>query len=576
MRMFGSDIPELLFHYCYRGQHNTTEQNKFPGLHSISFQIKSADHRIIGTNTIENKAKQNTMAPITIANAPILRHYRCSHGRRLVILLRCLSCYSLGWIVTRLVASSPTTSTNILFEVQQHKPRNNTSNHSPSVAASIHENGIALFRNCLGGWNPTNCGAINGTTSITGTTAPQDPMATNRNSNANENASTELGVATGHYYRHPNFTFEFPLCLVHVGKTAGSTISCGLGLMYANCEGMPRQPPIPHVDYFHMRKNNCRRIRRNGANSNPGNDQDIATTATFLMTVRNPLARIRSWFEFEKDRLPMRRNRQDEQRLRWKRGMLFAECYDNFVDLVTNGLEPMQMQSNIISGIDSNGNNSNNDVINDNGKAYEISAERPVNMTCQERAWAAILGVREFSYHEWYNYEHYWTALQPYLYEHQNSKDDSKPSFPSSAPSLLVLRTEHLAEDWSKISKEDLFRQVNKGSHHDSTNNRVPFSVLNGSSTTTSLKSPSHSIPDNYSNRFWTNLCRAMCPEIQIYQHILQNADNMNASEVKESIREVQTMCPQYGSNEGNTCSGIPQFPLLGVPRRKYYGETAS
>ena len=115
------------------------------------------------------------------------------------------------------------------------------------------------------------------------------------------------------------------------------------------------------------------------------------------MTIRNPLTRIQSWFNFEKDIIPRRRNKQAEERLRWKRGMLFTECYDNLVDFVTKGLEPMSpLRSTTGNNIDK----------------YEISTERPINMSRRERAWAAILGVREFSYHEWYNYEHYWTALQ--------------------------------------------------------------------------------------------------------------------------------------------------------------------
>ena len=159
-------------------------------------------------------------------------------------------------------------------------------------------------------------------------------------------------------YRHPNFTFDFPLCLVHVGKTAGSSISCGLGLMYANCEGMPREPSLDNIYYFHMKKNTCRHGRR---------DVDIGI-ATFLMTVRNPLMRIQSWFFFEKDIIPSRKNKNDQERLKWKRGLLFSECYNNFFDLVTKGLVPMR----------SNGSNSD---------THNISA-KPINMTCQQRAWS--------------------------------------------------------------------------------------------------------------------------------------------------------------------------------------------
>ena len=300
--------------------------------------------------------------------------------------------------------------------------------------------------------------------------------------------------------RHPNFTFDLPLCFVHVGKAAGSSVSCSLGLMYANCEGMPRQPPLPHTQYFHMRKNNCLTEKMK----------------TLLVSTRNPLTRIQSWFHFEKDILPIRRNKQDQERLRWKRGMIFKECYDNFADFVLQGLElPNSMK---------------------------IENERPVNMTCQERAWAAALGVREFSYHEWYNYEHYWTVLQQ--------------RFLNQNVSIMVLRKEHLLEDWSKLSKEDLYKQVNKGK---------------GSS---SVAAPSNSNKTTLeSDRFWSNLCRAMCPEIKIYQQILEQAHNLNESQVQVSIQEIQALCPHYDP-KATQCLEIPEFPLLRVPRRQFKGET--
>lgn len=346
-----------------------------------------------------------------------------------------------------------------------------------------------------------------------------------------------------HRYNHPNFTFDFPLCLVHVGKTAGSSISCGLGLMYANCEGMPRQPPIPNVDYFHMRKNNC--LYKNDEEKH---------VATLLMTIRNPLTRIRSWFNFEKDILPTRRNKQTEERLRWKRRMLFIDCYDNFADLVIDGLE--------LSPSATTTNNNN---------VYEITSERPINMTCKERAWAAVLGVRDFSYHEWYNYEHYWTALQA-LYLGNNEKPSS-----GMKPSLLVLRTEHLSDDWYKLSKENLFRHVNKGNPIPPTVDDLPFTNASGFSNSkpyNSTKLDDDFLVDDHSSRFWFNLCNAMCPEIQIYEQILQHASNLKKLQVEESIREIQVMCPLNYNTPERSCPGIPKFPLLKVSRRQYLTET--
>jgi hypothetical protein len=332
--------------------------------------------------------------------------------------------------------------------------------------------------------------------------------------------------------KHPNFTFDFPLCLVHVGKAAGSSLSCGLGLMYADCEGMPRDPPLPSTYYFHMKKDTCRPVEMEAIQNNRQSH-----IATFLMPVRNPLMRIQSWFNFEKDIIPIRRNKEAEERIKKKRGMLFSDCYDNFVDLVVHGLTPNLWNAN-------------------------VSAEQSINMTCPERAWAAILGVRDFSYHEWYNYEYYWTALQdryPRLFQSSNGT--------LSTAKLLVLRTEHLFDDWARLSKEDLYRQVNQGSRVKSR------TVATTSQSTVSVTIESREkVLGDQSAVFWRNLCHAMCPELQIYKEILWHGRNLDESQVYTSIHELQTMCPKEG-NIVRSCPGIPKFPSLRIPRRQYKTE---
>jgi hypothetical protein len=111
--------------------------------------------------------------------------------------------------------------------------------------------------------------------------------------------------ANEHSLRHPNFTFDFPLCLIHVGKAAGSSLSCGLGLTYADCEGMPRDPPLPNTYYFHMKKDTCRPVE----NAHAKNSSNVPI-ATFLILIRNPLTRIQSWFHFEKNIIPIRQNKE--------------------------------------------------------------------------------------------------------------------------------------------------------------------------------------------------------------------------------------------------------------------------
>jgi len=282
---------------------------------------------------------------------------------------------------------------------------------------------------------------------------------------------------------------------------------------------MPRESLIQNVHYFHLGKNTC--------NEGKG-------IKTYLMLIRNPLTRIQSWFNFEKNILPSRKNKQAEIRLRWKRGMIFNECYNTFADLVINGIG----------------------TIHRNRDSYKILSGRPINMTCPERALAALLGVREFSYHEWYNYEYYWTTMQD-NYRKLSHKSSSRLS--ANSPSLLVLRTEHLREDWSGLSKENLFRHVNKG---------IPTTYGNFTS-----KDVDHNFLHTDYSSYWVYLCYVMCPEIQIYKEILQYSDNLNAFEVQQSINEIRNKCPLESSGI-RTCTGIPKFPLLKVLQKEYHKET--
>ena len=216
-------------------------------------------------------------------------------------------------------------------------------------------------------------------------------------------------------------------------------------------------------------------------------------------------------------------------------------------------------------------------------------------MTCPERAWAAVLGLRDFSYHEYYNYDYYYTSVlqqieqQPLSVEsqhgtqhgtqHQNHKNNT---------SFLVLRTEHIAEDWSNISTEKLFRQVNRRGTRgnvavadiDDTATAVAAAVgnLTTSETPTSTKDqqePQRSTKDDNIN--WTNLCHALCDEIQVYKKILFNAHNLNRTQIDLSINEVREMCPDE-TIEVRQCeeSTRPKFPLIKVSRQQYRAEPDS
>lgn len=196
-----------------------------------------------------------------------------------------------------------------------------------------------------------------------------------------------LSTSTSHdnvVILHENVSL--PLCLVHIGKTSGSTVSCSLGLGYADCQNMERTLPKDSsasssqgqgVFYFHLRHQTCPKHSK-----------------TYVITVRNPLTRIMSWYDFESTRLPHRTNARDQERIQRQRAHLFEECYpprhgddrmrnasfrkdgeteeeNGIVALARYGLQPLARN--------------------------ETLQEQIYQMPCQQRAWAAVLGAREVS-----------------------------------------------------------------------------------------------------------------------------------------------------------------------------------
>jgi hypothetical protein len=65
---------------------------------------------------------------------------------------------------------------------------------------------------------------------------------------------------------------------------------------------------------------------------------------------------------------------------------------------------------------------------------------------CQERATAAMAGVGSYIAHGYFNYQYYAQSVF-------GSKEDNYTSTtPSSNTNILVIRNEHIVEDWNKIN----------------------------------------------------------------------------------------------------------------------------
>jgi hypothetical protein len=180
---------------------------------------------------------------------------------------------------------------------------------------------------------------------------------------------------------------------------------------------------------------------------------------------------------------------------------LYTNCYDEFNDLVSEGLgHDISLDANISASI---------------GK-----------MMYPQRAWAFAMGACLFIFHAWYNYEYYYDTLT------RRSNENSH---------VFVIRQEFLHKDWGQVDR-----------------------MFGGDGTAPdSLLGTRINANPNKAGLLGTNLqqlCRALCRDIQFYKRLLEAAANLDDNDVEESMQELRTYCPDEVSSV-RACSNMPTFP---------------
>mmetsp|Transcript_25602 Transcript_25602/g.36526 ORF Transcript_25602/g.36526 Transcript_25602/m.36526 type:complete len:417 (-) Transcript_25602:91-1341(-) len=211
---------------------------------------------------------------------------------------------------------------------------------------------------------------------------------------------------TTYAHRHPDrenatlpFWFKkvFPLnkhltpdkqgCFVHVGKAGGSTIGCMLGFVIhcgedpkTNFQSVPSLLTATTAHSFHRSVYDC---------------SDEA--AYYLFTIRNPLARALSAFNYAKPDLsekhPFSKKFKDKE--------IYVDCdFWTLNDFAERGLRK--------------------------GSSNDASDE------CRDRAKKALLGTEDNLVHWYFNYQYYYEAMPP-------------------DADIVVIRNEHIVDDWNTV-----------------------------------------------------------------------------------------------------------------------------
>jgi hypothetical protein len=269
------------------------------------------------------------------------------------------------------------------------------------------------------------------------------------------------------------------ICYVNVGKTAGSSAACRLGFVFDACPVERVRIAPGHLapyttSMLHTSVNGCR----------------DDTFAWYLFVVRDPLERLKTWFAYERPRQAtattvsassqqVTSNNNPDANARKK--LLFVDC-------------PFS-------------------TLNDLGGEFGLGGNNAT--MCSQRAWQAVLGTKAYSEHNYYNYGYYWNQVTAMS---RNSR-----------LRILVLRTEHLSDDWKAIEMNILH-----GTDPFRTNASMPERHA-------PYRQPQDSMLSTESQ---DNICRALCTEIQVYKQLLARAENLDRDQYATSMRELRKACP--------------------------------
>eukprot|EP00804_Cyclotella_cryptica_P028033 CCRYP_003894-RA/>CCRYP_003894-RA protein AED:0.00 eAED:0.00 QI:171/-1/1/1/-1/1/1/2577/1135 len=302
-------------------------------------------------------------------------------------------------------------------------------------------------------------------------------------------------------------------CLVHVGKTAGSTIGCQLGFNLhcpaADDDDTPRsiapgRLPRYVTNMFHTNIYDC----------------DDASTRYYLFVVRNPLERIQSAFAYDKPRDWGEFRRTMGDKYYWLRKRLYADCgFETLEDLAVRGLR------------------------NETTRRVMDGALVTTSEECKRRAVASLLGTEHFGCHFYYNYQYHYEGV------------------PSNA-TIMTIRTEHIVRDWNAV-------EVELGGQTNILGLPEKGAVMQRNNVNTA-KADS----DKYlSEESRMVICKLLCNDIQVYKEILRRSVNLDVEQVAISIDELKHSCPIEAV--ATTCdTPKPDIRQKLLDSRGYQGQT--
>jgi len=318
------------------------------------------------------------------------------------------------------------------------------------------------------------------------------------------------------------------LAFVHLGKTAGSTLTCMIGpSLKGSGKGNSRCEPS---DYRPSALADSIAARFHLVPAPP-----IAEYDDFLVTLRHPVARIVSWFYFLHPQFPPEKRPHHIQGCDGYNALY--RCYDSISALGEGRLGAIGSETESNTDQDSN-------------------HHPDPSLSCKALAKDMITG-RKKCWQNYYNYEYTYgelvrddfqeqqqqplqsppkneTASSDHRHPHKNNNNKKK----KTNVTIYAIRTEHLEVDWNVIDA------LLGGSGHPSEGVvSAPRKNSWGNHAAAAIPVAAHD--KTLSVRAKAYLCHLLCDEIQLYKKLLHAAVNIDARREDESLDELLQTCPE-------------------------------
>ena len=306
------------------------------------------------------------------------------------------------------------------------------------------------------------------------------------------------------------------VCLVHIGKTGGSTIGCLLGFsLHCNDNDDEEEGnnqiahgllPLVTTHAFHRGDNDCY-------------IHNSSTIALFV--IRDPIARLLSDFNYER---PDMTEDKPFKRKKWMAKELYYDCdFWTLEELAQKAL--VERQHGDITTTDA-----------DPGGA--TSTQRlTTTVECWQRARNAVRGTERYLVHQYFSYQYYWEYLFGANSYHHDGDAPTTEAVVSNS-NVLVIRNEHMVDDYNSVErllggKSESISQANLPVNNAQPKNKADLYLSESSKVA---------------------LCRILCNEIRVYKHILRSAANLNDREKEQSLDDLMLVCPLEARMDHGAC----------------------